>query len=155
MHEPAILTRRAAAALPLAGLLGTAAAALPSSAADFELVDLGRQWLALRAAHVEHWRAWVALSEAENLRREDELQAECQAMSHQEWALEARIHAMQATTIAGLAVKARIAANDFEVADLDIASIERAKADPDHSDCRTHAALSLALDVLKMLGAAS
>ena len=153
MHEPAILSRRAAAALPLAALFGPATAAVPPSAADTELVDLGRQWLAVHVAHIEHWRAWQALSEAEKRQRDDELDAECEAMSRQEWALEDRIHAIPATTLAGLAVKARIAAHEFDAEDLDIASIERAKAGQNYSNGR--ATLSLALDVLKLLGAAS
>ena len=97
-RPPATLSRRAAAALPLAALFGPAAATMPASAADAELIDLGRQWLAV---HVEHWRACQALSEAEKCRRDADLDAKCEAMSQQEWALEDRIHAIPATTPCG------------------------------------------------------
>jgi hypothetical protein len=159
MRDEALPSRRSiAAALPVFALAGIPAAAhvAPCPAADdTALLDLGRQWLALHARHVEHWRSWQALSATEKVRLDGELDAECEAMSKAEWALEDRIHAMPAASLAGLAVKARIAAHEFDVEELDIAAIERAKADHAQSDCQAHAALSLALDVLRLLGAAS
>lgn len=157
MREQAALpSRRSFAALPLLALAGTASVAVAApSPADAELLDLGRQWLEIHEAHVAHWHAWRALPKHKQELRNAELDAECEAMSFREWALEGRIHALQATTLVGLVVKARIAAHEFDVEELDIAAIERAKAHHAQSDCQAHAALSLALDVLKLLGAAS
>ena len=153
MREQALISRRGiASAIPLAAFIGAPAAAGAAHApagADAELLDLGRQWLASHVEHVAHWHAWQALQKAEAARRDAELNAECEAMSYREWALEERIHAISATTIAGLAVKARIAAHQFDVEDLDTASIERAKT-MEGRDCQSHAALSIALDVLKL-----
>ena len=153
MREQALISRRGiAAAIPLAAFIGgpaVAGAAHDPAGADAELLDLGRQWLASHVEHVAHWHAWQALPKAEAARRDAELNTECEVMSYREWALEERIHAISATTIAGLAVKARIAAHQFDVEDLDTASIERAKT-MEGRDCQSHAALSIALDVLKL-----
>ena len=156
MHEPALLSRRAlASAIPLAALATAPAAAMPAlaSSADTELVDLGRQWLALHVQHVAHWHAWQVMPDAEQDLRNKALDAECEALSFQEWALEARIHAIPAATIAGLAVKARIVAHEFDIENLDGASIEHAL--PLTGDCQANAAVALALDVLKLLKAAA
>ncbi len=153
MRDQALLTRRSlASALPFAALTAAPAAALSAlaSSADAELVDLGRQWLALHVQHVAHWHAWQAMSDAEQDLRNKALDAECEAMSFQEWALEARIHAIPAATIAGLAVKARIVAHEFDIENLDVASIEHAL--PLTGDCQANAAVALALDVLKLAG---
>ena len=162
MKKPAYLSRRSlAAALPLAALAGSlpeAAAAVPTgfkADADATLLDLGQQWLASHVKHVAHWRAWQRMPNAERELNNAALDAECEAMSLHEWSLEDRIHAIPSTTLAGLAVKARIVAHEHDVEDLEIASIEEARALAQHGDSQAHAALSLALDILKLAGPAA
>ena len=158
MRESTTLSRRAlGAALPIAALTLAPAVALPAHASseEAELLDLGRQWLAIHAKHVAHWHVWQALPKVEQDLKNVAFDVGSEAMSRSEWALERRIHALRATTLAGLAVKARIAVHKFDVENFDTVSIERACENEKQRDCQAHAALSLALDVLRLASTAS
>ena len=148
MREPALLSRRALAAIPLAALAIAPTAAMPAittASDDAALLHLGRRWQAALAAELAHGRAYSeAMSETEALAHE----AVGDELHETEATLFDRIVRTPALTPAGLAVKARVLAYENDVEDLDEASIAAAFGSAHYSVDR--AALSLALDVLRL-----
>ena len=153
MREPAILSRRALAAVfPLAALTAAPAAAMPTLAAanDAEILDLGRRWQATLAAELaESLIDCDSMSPAEA----DACNARCERLHDEASALFDRIMKTPATTPAGLAVKAKILAYENDVQEPDEASIEKALLGAHYFEDR--AAFSLALNVLRLARAAS
>lgn len=138
MLEPAHLSRRSVAALlPLAATATPAFAA--KGQADSELLALGSELEAVHAAR-------VAFDEAEP-------NAVYDPYWKQHWDLRERINRVQATTLAGVAVKAKVLVYEKDLENLDEASIATALAAAHYLVDR--AALSLVLDCLRVARAAA
>ena len=154
MRETAILSRRAAAALPIAALFGSVTAAVPAlaSTGDAELVDLGRRWEAALAAERAQCCTF-GLHKAMTRAEADEHEAIGDELHDVTSGLFKLIVAMPATTLAGLAVKGKVLVYENEVEDLDEASIASALSSAQYFVDR--AALSLALDCLRIARAST
>ena len=138
MREPALLSRRAAAAIPLAALVGAAPvtiAATASAGSDATLLDLGQRWDELLQELETFNTEFHAITDAEFARRSSDLDTEGRRLSALEGELFRAILATPASTAAGLAVKARILVRELEIdRDIDfgpgdLQSVERAAAD--------------------------
>ena len=138
MREPALLSRRAAAALPLAALVGAAPTTIapPASAGtDTTLLDLGQRWDELLQELETFNTEFHAITDAEFARRSSDLDTESRRLSRLVSELFQTILAAPTSTAAGLAVKARILVRELEIdRDIDfgpgdLQSVERCAAE--------------------------
>ena len=150
MLEPRYLSRRSiAAVLPLAALAGASAIAQPAPAADDStLLDIGRRWEAAYDAMKAHDREYDRLYSTMTQAEETAHEAVAQRLFLEERSLLKIIVATPASTMEGLAIKAEALALEHEVGDRRTEAVEAALRQA--CDYQTTAALSLALDILKI-----
>lgn len=109
---------------------------------DAELIALGREWGAAREIEAEAWRAWNSAAGGDD---EPAAKAEAQRLNAKAVEIGKRACAMPATTLAGLAVKARMV-SAFCGAD-PVGELERMRPEDPET-----AGVHLAIDVLRMVG---